>query len=224
MRLRAKGRPVSHDYCRCVACDQHLDIEGRERTLKHRYNNLQFWVGRFNPFVLFQAKAKAPLVSMLLRCVFLLTASLAVVSVVMAVAPVSMGNTTTTSSHGFNGTAMQSLGVGDTTCGGNCPAGCESCPCGSSANYIDPVAWCKLGDWDQLTCQCIIKASMNNANFVSTNYAQGGEQNVGMFAIPQSLRGSKTPPCGPQQNVQIASSLYAKYGSMNIFPAGSQCH
>ncbi len=28
-----------------------------------------------------------------------------------------------------------------TTCGGNCPGGCDSCPCGSSSSYQSASSW-----------------------------------------------------------------------------------
>jgi hypothetical protein len=33
----------------------------------------------------------------------------------------------------------------DDTCGGNCPNGCASCPCGSSIMPVDAGHWCNLG-------------------------------------------------------------------------------
>ena len=35
--------------------------------------------------------------------------------------------------------------VSDDTCGGNCPNGCSSCPCGSSVTPVDPSHFCNLG-------------------------------------------------------------------------------
>jgi hypothetical protein len=36
------------------------------------------------------------------------------------------------------------------TCGGNCPGGCSSCPCGTTTAYQDIAAWCSKYSWNQV--------------------------------------------------------------------------
>ena len=35
-------------------------------------------------------------------------------------------------------------------CGGNCPGGCDSCPCGTSTNYVSVSDWCAQHSWNQV--------------------------------------------------------------------------
>jgi hypothetical protein len=68
------------------------------------------------------------------------------------------------------------------TCGGNCPGGCSSCPCGSTANYQSVTTWCSKYSWNQAHCQCIMNAeSGGNANAVNQN--TGGSYDVGLWQI-----------------------------------------
>jgi hypothetical protein len=70
-----------------------------------------------------------------------------------------------------------------TTCGGNCPGGCDSCPCGSSSSYQSASSWCaQYSGWSQTQCQCIMNAeSGGNANAVNQN--TGGSLDVGLWQI-----------------------------------------
>lgn len=36
------------------------------------------------------------------------------------------------------------------TCGGNCPGGCASCPCGTTSNKQDIATWCSKHSWNQV--------------------------------------------------------------------------
>lgn len=68
------------------------------------------------------------------------------------------------------------------SCGGNCPGGCASCPCGSSSNYVTISSWCAKHSWNQANCECIIKhESGGNANAVNQN--SGGSYDVGLWQI-----------------------------------------
>ncbi len=68
-------------------------------------------------------------------------------------------------------------------CGGNCPSGdCPSCPCGTTVNKIDIVAWCAKHTWNRSHCECIMNAeSKGNAN--SVNYNSDGTYDVGLWQI-----------------------------------------
>ena len=45
--------------------------------------------------------------------------------------------------------ALQS-NLTSSTCGGNCPGGCSSCPCGTTTSYQDIAAWCSKYSWNQV--------------------------------------------------------------------------
>jgi hypothetical protein len=68
------------------------------------------------------------------------------------------------------GTELNStMEVGSSTCGGNCPGGCDSCPCGTTAQPESASAWCsKFSGWDQGHCQCIM------------SHESGGNAHAGM--------------------------------------------
>ena len=38
---------------------------------------------------------------------------------------------------------------GASNCGGNCPGGCDSCPCGMTKSYVDIKEWCSKYHWNQ---------------------------------------------------------------------------
>lgn len=92
------------------------------------------------------------------------------------------------------------------SCGGNCPSGCSSCPCGTSVSYEDSVAWCSKYSWNQTNCQCIIKhESGGNANAAHQN--SDGSLDVGLWQIndynwPYCSGGSA--PCDPTVNLNCA--------------------
>jgi hypothetical protein len=52
---------------------------------------------------------------------------------------------------------------------GNCPSNdCDSCPCGTSSNYVDIAAACaRFSGWDQNCCQCIINHESNGTSLLS---------------------------------------------------------
>lgn len=90
------------------------------------------------------------------------------------------------------------------TCGGNCPGGCASCPCGTSSNYQSISAWCSKYSWNQANCQCIMQHESNgNANAVNQN-GNGGSYDVGLWQINEmnwaSCSGGKAP-CDGNSNL-----------------------
>ena len=71
----------------------------------------------------------------------------------------------------------------DDTCGGNCPNGCSSCPCGSTPAIIDSGHWCSQGlssGWEQDSCECIIQAS-SRLNAAASTESFDGSFSLGMF-------------------------------------------
>ena len=98
-----------------------------------------------------------------------------------------------------------------TTCGGNCPGSCGSCPCGTTSNYQNSSAWCgKYSGWKKSSCECIIsKESGGNANAVNQNGA-GGSYDVGLWQINDmnwaSCSSSKAP-CDPNLNLECGMFL-----------------
>ena len=95
--------------------------------------------------------------------------------------------------------------VTSSTCGGNCPGGCGSCPCGSSTNYQSVSSWCsKYSGWKQSSCECIMNhESGGNANAVNQN-GNGGSYDVGLWQVNDmnwsSCSGGKAP-CDPSTNL-----------------------
>jgi hypothetical protein len=110
---------------------------------------------------------------------------------------------------GVRPAALQS-NLTSSNCGGNCPGGCSSCPCGTNTNYQDIASWCAQHSWNQVctlnlrdksyipyrplinipyracvaqaNCQCIMShESGGNANAVNQN--SGGSYDVGLWQI-----------------------------------------
>mmetsp|Transcript_24667 Transcript_24667/g.36173 ORF Transcript_24667/g.36173 Transcript_24667/m.36173 type:complete len:164 (+) Transcript_24667:69-560(+) len=107
---------------------------------------------------------------------------------------------------------MIQVNTSSTTCGGNCPGGCDSCPCGDSSNDQDISAWCsKYSGWKQSSCECIMRhESGGNANAVNQNV--GGSQDVGLWQINTQNWGSCAggrPPCSPSVNLDCAKKVFA---------------
>eukprot|EP01006_Ploeotia_vitrea_P014773 TRINITY_DN40463_c0_g1_i1.p1 TRINITY_DN40463_c0_g1~~TRINITY_DN40463_c0_g1_i1.p1 ORF type:complete len:151 (+),score=1.99 TRINITY_DN40463_c0_g1_i1:39-491(+) len=100
--------------------------------------------------------------------------------------------------------------VSSSTCGGNCPGGCSSCPCGSSSNSQSISSWCSKHSWNHANCECIMKhESGGNANAVNQN--SGGSYDVGLWQINDynwgSCSGGKAP-CDPSTNLNCAKKVY----------------
>lgn len=112
----------------------------------------------------------------------------------------------------------------NSTCGGNCPGGCTSCPCGNSQSFQSISAWCaKFTGWSQQCCQCILKAeSGGNANAVNQN--SGGSQDVGLWQINTTtwkVCSGGAPPCNPSANLQCAITVWQQ--GRNSFKLWSTC-
>ena len=109
-------------------------------------------------------------------------------------------------------TVMSVSGI--TTCGGNCPGGCNSCPCGSTRRELPSSSWCSMySGWDQSSCECIMRhESRGNANAINMN--SGGSYDVGLWQInsfnwPHCSNGKA--PCSPSANLACAIKVF-KWG------------
>jgi hypothetical protein len=121
------------------------------------------------------------------------------------------------------GAYEESFNASSSTCGGNCPGGCTSCPCGSSSNYVDIASWCSKYSWNQKNCQCIMNAeSRGNAN--ADNENSDGSFDVGLWQINDynwgSCSGGKAP-CDPNTNLNCAKKVYQWGG--NTWKLWSTC-
>eukprot|EP00128_Syssomonas_multiformis_P009133 Colp12_sorted_trinity150504_noHs@11832 len=100
--------------------------------------------------------------------------------------------------------------LSSSNCGGNCPGGCSSCPCGTSTNYQDINSWCSKYSWNQAHCQCIMKhESGGNANAVNQN--SGGSFDVGLWQVNSGNWAScsgGSAPCGTSTNLECAKAVY----------------
>lgn len=111
------------------------------------------------------------------------------------------------------------------TCGGNCPGGCGSCPCGTTSNKQSASSWCsKYSGWKQSSCECIMNAESNaNANAVNQN-GNGGSYDVGLWQINDmnwaSCSGGKAP-CDPSTNLACAKKVFGWGG--NTWKLWSTC-
>lgn len=117
--------------------------------------------------------------------------------------------------------------VGSSTCGSNCPGGCDSCPCGTSTNYQDAATWCaKWSGWSQSQCQCIIShESGGNANAVYQNSGSSSYKwDVGLWQVNSfnwNACNNGNAPCDSNQNLACAKMVYAWGG--NSFSLWSTC-
>jgi hypothetical protein len=111
------------------------------------------------------------------------------------------------------------------TCGGNCPGGCSTCPCGTTRSPQSISEWCsKWSGWHQASCECIMQhESGGNANAVNQN--TGGSLDVGLWQVNSmnwdSCSGGR-PPCDPGVNLQCAQKVFAWGG--NTWKLWSTCH
>lgn len=100
--------------------------------------------------------------------------------------------------------------IASSTCGGNCPGGCASCPCGSSSSYQSISSWCAKYSWNQANCQCIMNAeSGGNANAVNQN--SGGSYDVGLWQINDfnwNACSGGAAPCNPNTNLQCGKNRF----------------
>ena len=118
-----------------------------------------------------------------------------------------------------NGTVI----VAGSNCGGNCPGGCASCPCGTSSKMESISSWCSKGSWNQANCECIMKhESGGNAHAVNQN--SGGSYDVGLWQINDlnwSSCSGGGAPCDPSTNLACAKKVYAWGG--NTWKLWSTC-
>merc|ERR1712217_774796 len=103
-----------------------------------------------------------------------------------------------------------------TTCSGNCPGGCSSCPCGTTSNYVSSSTYCsKYSDWSQSCCQCIAShESGGNANAKNEN--TNGSYDIGLFQINDvnwDSCSSGKPPCDPNTNTYCAHIVFGWGGN-----------
>eukprot|EP01084_Bolivina_argentea_P172887 299447_1 len=110
-----------------------------------------------------------------------------------------------------------------TTCGGNCPGGCTSCPCGETKVDVSISTWCSKYTWNQANCQCIMKhESGGDENAVNQNTNESFD--VGLWQINSmnwaSCSGGKAP-CNPNTNLECAKDVY-KWGG-NTWKLWSTC-
>ena len=120
----------------------------------------------------------------------------------------------------------QGFNTSSSTCGGNCPGGCGSCPCGSSPNYQSISSWCSQYSWNQQNCQCIMNAeSGGNANAANEN--SNGSYDVGLWQINDLNWGScsgGSPPCSPSTNLACAKKVYQWGGNTwSLWSTCSKC-
>jgi len=110
------------------------------------------------------------------------------------------------------------------TCGGNCPGGCTTCPCGTSKSMQSASTWCsKFTGWNQANCQCIMNAeSGGNANAANQN--TDGSFDVVLWQINDynwNSCSSGKAPCDPNTNLNCAKKVYAWGG--NTWKLWSTC-
>lgn len=106
------------------------------------------------------------------------------------------------------------LGLGD-TCGGNCPSGCPSCPCGSNKVVVDITTWCSKHNWNVQCCKCIVSHESNGYAY-ATHHNSNGSYDVGLWqinAVNWPHCNSGNAPCDPNQNLNCAISLYKASGN-----------
>ena len=117
--------------------------------------------------------------------------------------------------------------VASNNCGGNCPGGCASCPCGTTKNQQSSSSWCsKYNGWKQSSCECIMShESGGNANAVNQN--TGGSYDVGLWQINDmnwaSCSGGKAP-CNPSDNLNCAKKVFGWGGNTwKLWATCGQC-
>jgi hypothetical protein len=117
--------------------------------------------------------------------------------------------------------------LGSSTCGGNCPGGCDECVCGSTSSMQDAATWCaKYSGWDQTQCQCIIShESGGNANAVNQNTGSASYKwDVGLWQVNSfnwdACNGGNAP-CDSTQNLNCAKMVWGWGG--NSFKLWSTC-
>ena len=108
-------------------------------------------------------------------------------------------------------------------CGGNCPGGCDSCPCGDSPDHASGASWCGGASWSMTCCECIANhESGDNGHAVNQNV--GGSYDVGFWQINDQNWGScsgGSAPCDIATNKGCAEKVWG-WGS-NTWSLWSTC-
>mmetsp|Transcript_2396 Transcript_2396/g.4378 ORF Transcript_2396/g.4378 Transcript_2396/m.4378 type:complete len:147 (+) Transcript_2396:66-506(+) len=124
------------------------------------------------------------------------------------------------SAWGFDNSTV----TGKDNCGGNCPGGCSSCPCGTKKSSQSASSWCsKYSGWKQSSCECIMNHE-SNANANAANENSNGSFDVGLWQINDmnwaSCSGGKAP-CSPSDNLNCAKKVFGWGG--NTWSLWSTC-
>ena len=114
--------------------------------------------------------------------------------------------------------------VASSTCGGNCPGGCNECPCGTSKQSESASSWCsKYSGWDQKSCECIMNHE-SGANAHAANMNTDSSYDVGLWQINDqnwaSCSGGKAP-CSGNDNLNCAKKVFGWGG--NTWKLWSTC-
>ena len=98
-------------------------------------------------------------------------------------------------------------------CGGNCPSGCDTCPCGSRTSMTNIRDWCAKYHWNQQNCECIVlHESEGNKNAMHQN--SEGSFDAGLWQINEAnwhACNDGNPPCHATKNLNCAIDVY-KWG------------
>eukprot|EP00826_Nyctotherus_ovalis_P037949 TRINITY_DN350_c0_g1_i1.p1 TRINITY_DN350_c0_g1~~TRINITY_DN350_c0_g1_i1.p1 ORF type:complete len:131 (+),score=28.35 TRINITY_DN350_c0_g1_i1:133-525(+) len=112
------------------------------------------------------------------------------------------------------------------SCGGNCISDdCPKCYCGESINKVDVEKVCKMAEWDQRCCNCIVEnSSGGNANAVN---ATAKYTEVGLFLIDKMFWGycnQGKAPCSFQSNLMCAMRIYIWGKRWHAWNAAKKCN
>ena len=105
---------------------------------------------------------------------------------------------------------------GSSTCGGNCPGGCDSCPCGSTESVQSISTWCsKYSGWDLASCECIVSHE-SGGNAYAVNENTDGSFDVGLWQINDynwDSCSSGSAPCDANTNLACAKMIFGWGGN-----------
>ena len=103
-----------------------------------------------------------------------------------------------------------SLNSTSSTCGGNCPSGCNTCPCGTGPSAVNIRQWCARYNWNQANCECIVRHE-SAGNAYAQHMNRDGTYDVGLWQINQnnwSACSGGRAPCDPNSNLNCAANVY----------------
>eukprot|EP01113_Clastostelium_recurvatum_P045921 TRINITY_DN796_c0_g1_i1.p1 TRINITY_DN796_c0_g1~~TRINITY_DN796_c0_g1_i1.p1 ORF type:complete len:152 (-),score=33.10 TRINITY_DN796_c0_g1_i1:198-608(-) len=97
------------------------------------------------------------------------------------------------------------------TCGGNCPKDCPSCPCGNTVQKTDITQACQqYKGWNQKCCECIAQHE-SGGDLHAAHYNTDGSYDVGLWQINsvhfKSCNGGQAP-CDLASNLKCAIAVY----------------